>query len=115
MNLINILYEPYIIIIFSSLFIILNSYFIIINQKNKEKNENNNDNDNKINISKILLYTFIILFIVFIVLILLKFIISYTDTNKLFTQKAGNINSINTSNIVGEDFYFNILDEQKIK
>ena len=109
MNLINILYEPYVIIIFSSLFITLIAYFIIINQKNKEKNKNNKNNkNNQTNVSKTLLYTFTISFIV---LTLLKFIISYINTNKLFVQKAGNINPVDNLTIIADDVDFNIIDD----
>jgi heme/copper-type cytochrome/quinol oxidase subunit 2 len=103
MNLINILYEPYVIIIFSSLFITLIAYFVIINQKNKEKNK-----DNQTNISKTLLYTFIISFIL---LTLIKFILSYANTNKLFIQKGGDINPVDNLTIIADDVDFNIIDD----
>lgn len=108
MNLINILYEPYVIIIFSSLFITLITYFIIVNQKNKEKNKNNKPDPSKTNISKTLLYTFIISFII---LTVLKFTISYLNTKNFFVQKAGVINTVDNLTIIADDVDFDLIDD----
>ena len=57
MNLINILYEPYVIILFISLIITIFAYFIIKNNTNEE------DQKNKVNLPKTLLITFLVSFI----------------------------------------------------
>lgn len=99
MNLLNILYEPYVIIIFLSILITLITYFIVRNNKTNEENTTQNT-------SKILLYTFIISFII---LMLLKIGIQYMNTNKFF-QKAGGIETSDRLTIIGDDIDCGILD-----
>jgi cytochrome bd-type quinol oxidase subunit 2 len=99
MNLLNILYEPYVIIIFLSLLITLIAYFIIRN--NKSENEEQNTS-----VSKVLLYTFILSFIV---LMLLKIGIQYMNANKFF-QKGGAVDISEHLTIIGDDIECDILD-----
>jgi len=81
MNLTNILYQPYFIIIVISIIITVIGYFII-NNDNKDKEE-----EDKINVSKTLLYTFVISLVL---LTLFKYIFSFLH-NKNYFQKGGNI------------------------
>lgn len=97
MNLVNILYEPYVIIIFISLLITLISYFIVRYNKKDEENKN---------ISKTLLLTFIISFVL---LFVLKFGISYMNTNNFF-QKGGVIDTNDRLTIIADDVDFDILE-----
>lgn len=100
MNLINILYEPYVIIIFLSLIITIVAYFIIKNNEKNEKNEGNKNN------SIILLYTFIISLVI---LILLKFGITYLNNNNYF-QKGG-VDISERLTIVADDIDFNLIED----
>jgi RsiW-degrading membrane proteinase PrsW (M82 family) len=99
MNLLNILYEPYVIIIFLSVLITLITYFIIRNDKSNEK-------DNTQNISKTLLYTFIISFII---LMLLKICIQYMNAHNFF-QKGAGVETSERLTIIGDDIDCDILD-----
>lgn len=100
MNLIKILYEPYVIIIFISLLITTITYFIT-NYINKDK-----DDEQKYNISKILLYTFIVSFLI---LMILKYFLSYMNNNKFF-QKGGETNTSDKLTIIADDIDCNLLD-----
>jgi uncharacterized membrane protein YdjX (TVP38/TMEM64 family) len=98
MNLVNILVEPYFIIILISIIITIISYFIILN----EKVEDNKNTD----IAKKLLIVFITSFII---LIISKFIISYMNKNNFF-QKGGKINIADRLTIVSDDIDIGLLD-----
>lgn len=101
MNLINLLYEPYVIIIFISLIITLIAYFILKNNKDKEDKTDNS------NIPKILLYTFIISLIL---LAAIKYGVYYMNKNNYF-QKGGVSDPIDRLTIVADDIDCNILEE----
>ena len=79
MELINILYQPYVICIIIALIITLITYFIL--KKNEKKDENNNNK----NLTIILLNTFIGSFLA---LMLLKNIMDYANKHNFF-QKGG--------------------------
>ena len=101
MNLINILYEPYVIIIIISLILTLIAYYIV-------KNDNlDKDDEDKTNVAKALLYTFIISFII---LMLLKYVIGYMQKNKYF-QKGSGIDLSDKLTIVADDVEYGILDD----
>jgi uncharacterized membrane protein len=99
MNLINIIYEPYVIIIFISIILTIISYFIVQND-NKNKPE-----EQKTNLGKALFLTFIISFIIMMVL---KYSMNYMNKNKIFQKEGGNINEKLT--IVADDVDFGILE-----
>jgi hypothetical protein len=102
MNLINIIYEPYFIIISISLIITLISFFIIRNNKSEEEEQQNNT-------PQILLYTF---FISFILLIILNYGLEYMNKNNFF-QKGG-VNKddlVNNLTIVADDIECGLIDE----
>jgi Na+/H+ antiporter NhaC len=101
MNLLKILYEPYIIIIFLALIITIITYFIL--QYNKKVDEKSNIKET----SKTLLYTFIGSIIV---LFLLKYGINYMDKNKFF-QKGGVVNVSDRLTIVADDIDIGLLEE----
>ena len=89
MNLTNILFEPYVIIIIISIIITLIAYFVIQNDnKNKEEEE-------KINVGTSLLYTFIGSFVL---MMLIKIGISYMSKNNMF-QKGGVLPVVNENEI----------------
>ena len=100
MNLINILYEPYAIIIVLSLIITLIAYFIVRNNNsNKEQNE-------KVNTPKVLLITFITSLIF---LVLLKYIINYMNKNNFF-QKGGAVDHSERLTIIADDLDYDIME-----
>jgi Na+/H+ antiporter NhaC len=101
MNLIKILREPYIIIIFLSLIITIITYFIL--QYNKKVDEESDIKET----SKILLYTFIGSIIV---LFLLKYGITYMDKNNFF-QKGGVTDISDRLTIVADDVDIGLLEE----
>ena len=101
MDLLKLLYEPYVIIIFISLIITLIAYFIIVNNKKNEEDE-----ETKTDIPKTLLYTFIISLIL---LVLLKFIVSYMNTNNFF-QKGGTVDPIDVLTVVADDVDYDIIE-----
>jgi uncharacterized membrane protein YdjX (TVP38/TMEM64 family) len=89
MNLTNILFEPYVIIIIISIIITSVAYFVIQNDnKNKEDEE-------KINVGTSLLYTFIGSFVL---MMLIKIGISYMSKNNMF-QKGGVLPVVNENEI----------------
>ena len=100
MNLINLLYEPYVIIIFITLIITFITYIILINNKNKEE-------QSQTNIPKTLLYTFIISLVV---LTIIKFGISYMNKNSFF-QKGGVSDPIDRLTIIADDIDCDILED----
>jgi heme/copper-type cytochrome/quinol oxidase subunit 2 len=86
MNLMNILFEPYILIILISIVITIIMYFIIQSDaKNKEKDKTLKNNN-----ATILLYTFISSLII---LVVGKFSINYIENNYSI-QKGGGENTI---------------------
>jgi len=99
MNLINILYEPYVIIIFISLIITVIAYFIIKNKKNNEEKETN--------VPLTLLYTFIISFLL---LIGGKYVLNYMN-KKNFFQKGGMMDISDRLTIVADDVDIGLIDE----
>jgi hypothetical protein len=100
MNLINILYEPYVIIIFISLVITGIAYYILINNKSKDEDTDHN------NIPKNLLYTFLISFVL---LIILKFGLEYMNKNNFF-QKGGEITSSDRLTLMADDVDCDMLE-----
>lgn len=100
MDLIKILYEPYVIIIILSIIITTITYFLI-------KDQSLEDKKNKINIPLTLLYTFIISFIL---LLVLKYVITYMNSKKYF-QKAGGISTSDRLTIVADDIDCGLLDD----
>ena len=100
MNLINILYEPYVIIIFISLIITIITYFII-------KDIKNTDEEAKNNIPITLLYTFIISFLL---LICGKYLLNYMN-KKNFFQKGSAIDISEKLTVVADDIDVGLIDE----
>ena len=93
MNLVNILYEPYVIIILTSILITFIAYLILRNQKDDIENKD------KYNTPKILLYTFISSCII---LVFLKFGLEYMNNNKFF-QKGASLNNSDRLTVVADD------------
>ncbi len=100
MNLINIIYEPYVIIIILALVITIFAYFII-----KNNSSENDEETNKRNIPKILLITFLVSFIL---LYIGKYAIEYMN-NKNFFQKGG-VDVKEHLTIVADDLDYNIME-----
>lgn len=99
MNITNILYEPYFIIILISIIITIIAYFII-----KENNKNKNE---KINIPFTLFCTFVLSLII---LVCSKYIIIYMNNNNFF-QKGGNKQISDNITIVADDIDIGLFDE----
>jgi len=104
MELIKILYQPYVICIFLALIITLIAYFIIM-KDNKNKSDDKSKSDDKNNSTKILLYTFVISFLV---LMVLKYILDYVNINNFF-QKGGNKDIADHLTIVADDIDIGII------
>lgn len=100
MNLLNIIYEPYVIILIIALVITIFAYFIIRNNSNEDEEESN-----KKNIPKILLITFLASFIL---LYIGKYGIEYMNTKKFF-QKGG-VDVVEHLTIVADDLDYNIME-----
>lgn len=100
MNLLNILYEPYFIIIVLALIITGITYYNI-------RNVDNDNNETKTNVPKVLLITFISSFVV---LIAIKFTVSYMNKNNVF-QKGGDIDMSDRLTLVADDVDYGMLDE----
>ena len=100
MNLLNIIYEPYVIILFIALVITIFTYFIIRNNSNEDEEESN-----KINTPKILLITFLVSFVL---LNICKYGIEYMNTKKFF-QKGG-VDVVEHLTIVADDLDYNIME-----
>jgi len=98
MNLVDIFFQPYVIIIFISIIITIISYFII----SKEKVEENN----KKNMAKKLLIIFVSSFII---LIILKLTINYMNKNNFF-QKGGEINTSDRLTLESDDIDIGLID-----
>jgi TRAP-type C4-dicarboxylate transport system permease small subunit len=98
MNLVNILYEPIIIIVLFSIVITTITYFIL--KSNNEKYED------KYDIPKSLLYTFIISIFV---LIILRYILAYMNSNHVF-QKGGGLKLSDRLTIIADDVDIGIID-----
>jgi heme/copper-type cytochrome/quinol oxidase subunit 2 len=99
MNILDLLFEPYVIIILLSILITIIAYFVIDND-----NKSKDDDDEKTEVGKSLLYTFIGSIIT---LTLLKFGFSYMNTKNYF-QKGGDLNDRLT--IVADDVDIGILE-----
>lgn len=114
MNLVNLLYQPYVMIIIISLIITISTYVGI--KYNKIDEEENNTNN--LNQAKTLLLTFVISFLV---LIGGYFGITYAGKNNLFekirvNQKGGGDNGFENDfldrlTVVSDDVDFDIMDE----
>jgi len=100
MNLLNIIYEPYVIILIVALVITIFAYFIIRNNSNEDEEESK-----KRNIPKILLITFLASFIL---LYIGKYGIEYMNTKKFF-QKGG-VDVVEHLTIVADDLDYNIME-----
>jgi heme/copper-type cytochrome/quinol oxidase subunit 2 len=100
MNLLNIIYEPYVIILIVALVITIFAYFIIRNNSNEDEEESK-----KRNIPKILLITFLASFIL---LYIGKYGIEYMNTKKFF-QKGG-VDAVEHLTIVADDLDYNIME-----
>ena len=100
MNLVNILYEPYVIIIFISLIITAISYFII-------KDKKNNSEEKEINIPLTLFYVFIASFLL---LIIGKYVLNYMNKNNFF-QKGGITDASDRLTIIDDDVDIGLIDE----
>jgi len=110
MELIKILYQPYVICIFLALIITLITYFIIMKDnksksEDKIKSEDNSKSEDKNNNTKILLYTFIISFLV---LMILKYILDYANKNNFF-QKIKNKDISDNLTIIADDIDIGII------
>jgi TRAP-type C4-dicarboxylate transport system permease small subunit len=98
MNLVNILYEPMVIVIIFSIVITIITYFIL-----KSANEKKED---AYNIPKTLLYTFIISLFV---LIILRYILAYMNTYHVF-QKGGGLGLSDRLTIIADDVDIGLID-----
>lgn len=113
MNLINILYQPYVIIILISLIITTSTYVWMKYNKIEEEEYNNN---NKISEAKTLLITFISSFTL---LMLSYFGVTYASKNNLFEKirhKGGADNGFENDfldriTVVSDDVDFDMMDE----
>ena len=102
MNLINIIYEPYFIIISISIIITIIAYFIIRNNKPDEEESKNST-------AQILLYTF---FTSFILLIIINYGLEYMNKNNFFQKGGVNKDEIvNSLTIVADDIDCGLIDE----
>jgi len=99
MDLIKILYQPYVICIYIAIIVTLISYFII-RKDNKDKNNVENKNN-----TKTLLYTFIASFLIAMIL---KYLLDYANTNKFF-QKGGNKDITDHLTIVADDIEIGLI------
>jgi heme/copper-type cytochrome/quinol oxidase subunit 2 len=102
MNLLNIIYEPYVIILIVALVITIFAYFIIRNNSNEDED---GEESKKRNIPKILLITFLASFIL---LYIGKYGIEYMNTKKFF-QKGG-VDVVEHLTIVADDLDYNIME-----
>ena len=100
MNLLNIIYEHYVIILIIALVITIFAYFIIRNNSNETEEESK-----KRNIPKILLITFLASFVL---LYIGKYGIEYMNTEKFF-QKGG-VDVVEHLTIVADDLDYNIME-----
>jgi hypothetical protein len=98
MKILDLLFEPYVIIILLSVFITTIAYFVI-NNDNSDK-----EDDEKTEMGKSLLYTFIGSLVI---LTSLRFLFSYMN-QKNFFQKGGDINDRLT--IVADDVDVGLYD-----
>ena len=101
MNILNLLYEPYVIIILLSIVITVIAYFIINNDNNNKEYE-----EDKIDVGKSLLYTFVSSLII---LTVLKFGISYMN-NKNYFQKGGVSDITDKLTIVADDVDIGLIE-----
>ena len=99
MNLLTLIYEPYVIIIIISIIITISAYFIVKNNKTAE------DEENKTNLPLTLFYTFIISFII---LIILKYGLSYLNNNNFF-QKGG-VNISDRITVIDDDVEIELIE-----
>ena len=107
MELVKILYQPYVIVIFLSLLITLITYFIFRNKNINNTEEEKNSGSNQL--PKILLYTFIISFIL---LFGFNYLLKYMNENKFFQKKGGVIKNITDNlTIVADDVDYGILED----
>jgi heme/copper-type cytochrome/quinol oxidase subunit 2 len=107
MELINLIYEPIVIILFISLVITVIMYFIARNKAGDQvENSDGTQEENKTNISQILFYTFISSFII---LVILKYLLEYMNNNNYF-QKGG-FNASDNITIVDDDVDFGLIDD----
>ena len=93
MNLTDLLYNQYVIIIFVSIVITLITYFVLRNDHSDEEAE-------KKNTSKTLLYTFLISFVV---LLILKHVLSYLNNNKIFQKGGADSNMSDRITVIADD------------
>jgi uncharacterized membrane protein YwzB len=101
MNLVNILYEPYVIMIFISLIITVITYFIIKDDKKDDNIKKEN------NIPFTLLYTFIISYIL---LIIIKYLLNYMNKQKFF-EKGGSIDTTDKLTFIDDDIDIGLIDD----
>ena len=93
MNLTDLLYNQYVIIIVASIVITVITYFVLRNDQSDEEPE-------KKNTSKTLLYTFLISFVV---LLVLKHALSYLNNNKIFQKGGADSNMSDRLTIIADD------------
>jgi len=101
MNLLDILYHPYVIIIILSIFITLIMYVILQKDPQSKKNEAKDFH------SKILLYTFLISVII---LFILKYLLHYLN-KKNFVQKGAAVDITDKLTIVADDIDYGLLED----
>ena len=100
MNLLNMIYEHYVIILFIAFVITIFVYFIIRNNSDEDEEESK-----KRNIPKILLITFLVSLLI---LNIGKYCIEYMNTKKFF-QKGG-VDVVEHLTIVSDDLDYNIME-----
>lgn len=102
MELLKILYQPYVICIYIAIIITIITYFII-SKDNKNSKEKDTKDKNKNN-TKILLYTFIGSFLIAMIL---KYILDYVNSQHFFQKDVKDISSNLT--IVADDVEIGLL------
>lgn len=102
MNLLNMIYEHYVIILIIALVITIFAYFIIRNNSNEDED---GEESKKRNIPKILLITFLVSLLL---LNIGKYCIEYMNTKKFF-QKGG-VDVVEHLTIVADDLDYNIME-----
>ncbi len=107
MNILDLLFEPYVIIILISIFITVITYFVVKNDNTENNDDNDDETSNKTtDVSKTLLYTFIGSLVI---LTLSKFAFVYMNNNNYFQKGGSDINEKLT--IVADDVDIGLYED----